>query len=364
MSFSFSVLQAGHGDCILIQGEFDGQPRNILLDGGPAKTYAYDRYDGALKKALQQIKDAEQRIDLLILSHVDDDHIGGLLSGFKKGGLLEQLTDKVWFNSGKLIFEHFNQTCDESNLLDFGQLRTGTAVDNQTSIRQGVKFENYITARGIWQHDVILADQVHELFGIKFTMLSPTAAKLEKLLTKWEREQPDSLTSSADTDHDQSFDELLENDHFSEETSDHNGSSIAFIFEYQGKRLLLLGDAHNQVVVDSIKALGFSESNPLVVDYVKLSHHGSQYNTSPELLRLIECQNFIISTDSRRHGLPNKLTLARIDAARRSKPFPYVNFWFNYPDIIKAKIFVHSEELAQLYAEGVRMNGCESPFIL
>ena len=48
---------------------------------------------------------------------MDDDHIGGLLSAFDNDGLLSQLTDKVWFNSGKLIFKHFNKTPDASNLV-------------------------------------------------------------------------------------------------------------------------------------------------------------------------------------------------------------------------------------------------------
>jgi len=312
MNFKVSIIQAGHGDCILIQGDFDGQPRNILIDGGPSRAYEYRRRPGALKSALQKIKDNGQKIDLLILSHVDDDHIAGLLSGFKNSGLLEQLTDKVWFNSGKLIFENFDEAYDESNLVDFNGNRTDAEAGSLTSIGQGVKFEDYISERGIWQYELIKAGQVRELFGIKFTILSPNNKKLEKLLIKWDREEPSSLTSSTDKDYKKSFDELLLNDEFSEDESIHNGSSIAFIFEYSGKRLLFLGDAHNDVIADNIKDLGHSEDNPLLLDYVKLSHHGSKYNTSPELLKLISCQNFIISTNGNRHGLPNKLTLSRI----------------------------------------------------
>ena len=358
MSFNFSVLPAEHGDCILIQGEFDGQPRNILIDGGPSKAYTYKRKEKALKKALKLIKDANQRIDLLVLSHVDDDHIAGLLAGFKNGGYLEQLTDKVWFNSGKLIFDHFNQDPDDSNLVDFGNNLTDTDADNQTSIGQGVKFEDYITERGIWDHELILAGQIHQMFGIKFTMLSPTEDKLSKLLVKWEREAPDSITSNAKKDYNQTFAELLEDDVFKEDKSIHNGSSIAFIFEYDDKRLLLLGDAHNDVIVNSIRQLGFNENNPLPLDYVKLSHHGSQYNTSAELLNLIKCRNFIISTNAMRHGLPNKRTLARVVAQ-----FPDANLLFNYPEIIADDIFLQ-DELIEVRQSGVTLTGCENPFIL
>lgn len=358
MDFNLSVVQAGHGDCILIQGNFDGQPRNILIDGGPNEAYQNRRRRaGELKTSLQSIKDSEQKIDLLVLSHVDDDHIAGLLAGFKQSGLLEELTEKVWFNSGKLIFEHFDKVHDETNLLDFGVNRTGADADNFTSIGQGVKFEGYISNLGVWDYKIIQAGQVHELFGIKFTILSPNKEKLEKLLIKWEREQPSSLTAAASNDYDKSFDELLLNDQFKEDSSPHNGSSIAFIFEYAGKSLLLLGDAHNDVIVESLKEMGFSKESPLSLDYVKLSHHGSQYNTSPEFLKLISCQNFIISTNGKRHGLPNKLTLARV-----VKQFPKANLLFNYPNLIK-RIF-SKEELAHLSNKGVTIKGCEQDFTL
>jgi beta-lactamase superfamily II metal-dependent hydrolase len=329
-----------------------------LVDGGLSRTYIHKKRPQILKKLLEKIKEANQRIDLLVLSHVDEDHIAGLLAGFKLGELLEELTDKVWFNSGKLIFEHFNQTPDETNLVDLGSNLTGTDVDNQTSIGQGVKFEVFITAKGIWDHELIVAGQVHELFGIKFTMLSPNEDKLRKLLVKWEREKPDSLTSSTDTDYDSSFAALLENDQFENDTSIHNGSSIAFIFEYEDKRLLLTGDAHDEVIVENVRKLGFNENNPLLLDYVKLSHHGSKYNTSPEFLSIINCQHFIISTNANRHGLPNKRTLARIVAQ-----FPNANLLFNYPDIIKKKIFT-DDELIELRQAGVTLAGCEQPFVL
>lgn len=358
MEFNLTIIQAGHGDCILIQGNFDEQPRNILIDGGSSQTYQYRHSPGALKIALQKIKDNGQKIDLLVLSHVDDDHIAGLLSGFKNAGLLAQLTQKVWFNSGKLIFEHFQKVCDESNLLDFEVNSTGTEADNLTSIGQGIKFEDFISKLGIWHYDIIHAGQIHELFGIKFSILSPSNKKLENLLVKWESEKPDYFTAGHDNDYDKSFEELLLNDQFSEDLSIHNGSSIAFIFEYSGKRLLFLGDAHNDVIIESIKELGYSEEKPLLLDYVKLSHHGSKYNTSPDLLRLLSCQNFIISTDGRKHGLPNKLTLARI-----VNQFPNANLLFNYPDLIKDKTF-STVELSNLCNQGIKIDSCEEPFAL
>lgn len=336
MSFTLKILKAAHGDCIFIRGVFDGGiPRNILVDGGPSKAYKYRRFKGELLKELERINSAGQVIDLLILSHVDDDHIGGLLSGFKSNGLLAQLTRKVWFNSGKLIFEYFDKEPDESNLLVLENM--DSARDGYTSIGQGVTFESYITDKNIWEKSLILEGQEKTEFGAKFSFLSPTEDKLKKLLVKWEKERPESLTSSRSTDYDKNFSELLASDEFKEDNSIHNGSSIAFIFEYGERRVLLLGDAHDSVVVEGLKKRFESgESNQFEI--VKLSHHGSKYNTSEDFLNLIDCNNYVVSTDSSKHGLPNKTTLARIYASN-----PKASVFFNYPEIITSKIFTRDE---------------------
>ncbi len=216
MSFQIKILKAAHGDCIFICGLFEGGiPRNILIDGGPSKAYKYRQFKGELLKELESIQSSNQVIDLLILSHVDDDHIGGLLSGFKSNGLLAQLTQKVWFNSGKLIFDHFDKEPDDSNLLVMGNI--APSDDGYTSIGQGVTFESYIEDKNIWERSLIIEGQEKTEFGAKFSFLSPTEDKLKKLLVKWEKERPESLTSSRNTDYDKSFSELLVSDEFKED---------------------------------------------------------------------------------------------------------------------------------------------------
>lgn len=328
MDLELRILKAEHGDAIVISGELDGKYRNILIDGGPAQVFEVQNHiPRPLKIFLNGIKAKGQKIDLLVLTHVDDDHIGGILAGFNKHGYLTELTQEVWFNSGKLIFNHFDKPMDESN---FVMLKNNAG--SHTSIGQGIKLEDHLTDKAIWSHPLIQAGDELERFGCKFKMLSPSMPKLKNLLTQWETYRKKTNTSAQKNDYQQSFEQLLAADKFKEDSTPPNGSSLAFIFEYQQKSLLLLGDAHPSVVVASLKALDYSKTNPLRVDYVKVSHHGSQYNTNEELLSLIDCNNFIISANGK-HGLPNKKTLARI-----VKHCSHANLLFNYPDMIK-KIF-------------------------
>ncbi|MCD4680800.1 MAG: hypothetical protein K8S00_10475, partial [Bacteroidales bacterium] len=72
-------LQADHGDSILVSFDENNIRRNILIDGGPGTAYKEkDRRTGryiakTLQKELARLKNNNEKIDLLILTHVDDD---------------------------------------------------------------------------------------------------------------------------------------------------------------------------------------------------------------------------------------------------------------------------------------------------
>ena len=71
----------------------------------------------------------------------------------------------------------------------------------------------------------------------------------------------------------------------------------------------------------------------------KISHHGSRKNTSNELLELIKCRKFLISTDGKQHYHPDKESLSRIICSQE-RPC----LIFNYD--VYNKIF-SKEELSQ-----------------
>lgn len=98
-------LKALNGDATLISFKEGEQSRNILIDGGMPATYIQKGRNGKfeygeLKDIIDIIRERDERIDLLILTHVDDDHIGGVLKWFEKDKDAHKLIEKVWFNSG------------------------------------------------------------------------------------------------------------------------------------------------------------------------------------------------------------------------------------------------------------------------
>lgn len=326
----FKTLPAFNGDCLLISFNHNGSTKNILIDGGIPRTYKRH-----LKPELDKLSEAGQFIDLLIITHVDDDHIGGIKELYQDTRLNKNIIKKVWFNSGNLLSEYFQAKKEKDR-------EVGLILDDQTnmSIGQGITLESALIKEGNWVQKLIKACKYEEsMSGVKITILSPWESQLEKLHNAWEIEVDEKTTMSG-KEHDDfgfSISELIKLP-FIEDRTIPNGSSIAVLLEVEEKILLLLGDALPSVIVKSLNELGFNEKNKLKVDVVKVSHHASKGNTSPTLLSMIECSKFVISTDGSKHGLPDKLAIARIIASN-----PNCNIYFNYEEIAK-RMFLQKDQ--------------------
>lgn len=335
MSITVRVLQANHGDCILVTHEGSDSAFNLLIDGGNSSTFRFgprERHAGALCRVLDELKQKGQGIDLAVLTHIDDDHINGLKKAFARPGYLADMVRLIWFNSSKLITDHFKVSEIPVNNI---YLPDASAV---TTIQQGKDLEALLMEVGCQRAPIIIAGQRHCIGPFRFAILSPDKHNLEELIHEWPAEGESGETSAVQTDYSLSLKEIWEQDQFKSDPSIYNGSSIAFILEADGSAMLFLGDAHDEVVTRNLRLLGYKENKKLNVELVKISHHGSQFNTSAELLSLITAQNFVISTNGRRHGLPNKRTIARILAASEGK------ILFNYRDVITPMLLDHEVE--------------------
>src|SRR4029077_16399366 len=81
MIFSLDVRRARKGDCLLLHFGTAAKPGLVMIDGGPKSVYLPH-----LKPRLLELKKARGLgpqqplpVDLLMVSHVDDDHIQGIL---------------------------------------------------------------------------------------------------------------------------------------------------------------------------------------------------------------------------------------------------------------------------------------------
>lgn len=252
---------------------------------------------------------------------MDNDHIKGITNWFSKDADAEKLIERVWFNSGKLIKEYFKKPELPDN--EIGLLTPGLII---TGIEEGVTFEKRINAAKIWQREIIRSGMEIDFYNVKFRIISPDESGLKKLLGKWEKEFPDSLTVK-ETDYQKTLKQHVTEDKQEYDSTPHNGSSIAFILTYKEKHMLYLSDAHVDKIISGMDSFGYNAANSLVCKFAKISHHGSKYNTSRDLLKTFNAEEYVISSDGTAHS-PYKQTLARLIDLKKN-----VKLFFNYPKV-------------------------------
>ncbi len=298
---TLELLPALHGDALLL--EYGGGPdlHRVLIDGGPNSTVTRR----AIKAALRTVR----RLDLLVVTHIDADHITGVLGLLERDGLPPHVGD-IWFNG----WHHL--------------------PSDKLGAKQGERLSAAIRRRGLPWNDafggaaVMVPDAgplpTRELpGGLRLTLLSPTRQALADLRPVWRKEVeaakllPGAATSEqgpAQPDRlgDKPLDpEALAETPFVEDDSEANGSSIAFLAEYENRSLLLTGDAHSGILVDGLRRLATERGTP-AVGALKVPHHGSQYNVSKELIDSIHCERFLFSTNGASYGHPDPAAIARI----------------------------------------------------
>ena len=106
-----------------------------------------------------------------------------------------------------------------------------------------------------------------------------------------------------------------------------NGSSIALLAEHVGKSVLLAGDAFAPLLEETVGRLlkERRQEGKLRLDAFKLSHHGSRGNTSPGLLGMVACRDFLISTNGSSYYHPHEETVARVLLSQK-KPRLHFNY--------------------------------------
>lgn len=92
-----------------------------------------------------------------------------------------------------------------------------------------------------------------------------------------------------------------------------NRSSIAVLLQYDGTRILLAGDLPDDELVAAIRELlQQTGEQPLRLDAMLVPHHGSRTSMSRQLLELIDCRRFLVSTDGSKFEHPDPESIARI----------------------------------------------------
>ncbi|MCP5112715.1 MAG: MBL fold metallo-hydrolase [bacterium] len=348
--FKIDMLPAGRGDCLWIEYGDPENPHRVLIDGGVQSTHR------TIRDRLEKLSEDRRRLDLLAVTHIDLDHIAGVLELFRNPVPGLAIGD-VWFNA----WDHLGQDQPEPVLppaedKDDGLLGPKQAERLDFYLKRAGQPWNVAFGGGAVEVGSERAPlPTRELAGgMKLTLLSPTRERLRALAKDWSRviKGVDLVPGAAGAAL-EGFDEADEDDvllgpapvppppdvatlaagPFAADTSRANGSSIAFLAEYGGKRCLFTGDAWAGDVTAAVRRLAAAEGDRvLAVDALKLSHHGGRKNTDAELLSALACNRYLVSTDGSYYDHPQPESMARAIVHGRQRGEPRLFFNYRSPE--------------------------------
>ncbi len=257
----FNNFSEGQEDFFLIEIDDKENTTNILVDGGIDP-----------EKCLNHIqKDVKGKLDYIILTHIDQDHIKGLLKLLDNDVVKDRVKDAVFV---------------------YNKFTTGII-----SYRQAEKFEELIKGR-----EIICSYREYQYNSGKAIFLS---AEQRRKLPKKEKSQI-YITFLSPTDRKQI--ELLY-DYYQQYKEKHknpsgneyvvNKSSIMCLIEFEEALLLMTGDGYLKDILPTIEMLKSSRTIcPLSKNaLIKIPHHGSEENNKglEEIIKLIPCEKFILT---------------------------------------------------------------------
>jgi len=317
--FRFHVVQAEFGDCLMLEYGSPAQPRFTLIDGGPP-----NNYDTNLAPVLKDIAKQNTPLDLAVLSHVDNDHIVGLVDYFAElqaGAAGLPRPKELWHNSwGRAIDP---QGVIAPRIVALMTLTRTAAMPTATNAVLGIKEGNALRTKAKQLNipinsafpngDLITvggAGQPVQLGNLRLQVVGPTQKNLDRLRKDWlawidkheDEVGRDDVTIMANSDR-----------------SVPNLSSIMLVAEADGKSILLTGDGRSDHLLDGLEEAGRLDGNgKLHVDILKLAHHGSERDVTREFFDRVTADTYVASANGR-DGNPDLPTLGWIaDAAKAS----------------------------------------------
>jgi hypothetical protein len=328
MIFSLDVRRARKGDCFLVHYGSKENPGLAVIDGGPAQVY-----EPHLKPRLEKIRqargladDESLAVDLLMVSHIDDDHINGILEMTNELVAAHDAKQPMflkirsfWHNTFDDIIGNKPDELLAAVSASFGAAALSGDPDTEgfdpgaamvlASVGQGFRLRDDIQKKlkshinPEFQGKLIMATSKSKSIDmgkeLKFTVAGPMQAELvalqkdhDKFLKKPKDDQETTAALAAFTD-----------------TSVANLSSLVLLAEVGKKRILLTGDARGDKIMEGLELVGLLQKNAKMhVDILKIPHHGSARNLDPIFFRRITADHYVFSGNGE-HGNPERETL-------------------------------------------------------
>jgi beta-lactamase superfamily II metal-dependent hydrolase len=339
-----TVFQSDKGDCLLLTTA-DG--RRLLADGGMRASYAEH-----VAPALGALRKQNLALELVYLSHIDQDHIAGILQlmddevawrvhdfQLASGNTTHRkpsaprppkvvqiwhnaFHEQVGTNSGAIedmlaatavVLEATNRGNDRELAQAQRNLATGVADAIKLTRRVGSEQLGIPVNEPFGGLLALVRDgqATIRLGGASITLIGPFERELADLRrdwNKWLRENEEALariSASMREDAQQlgtsELDRLRANVSLKagelgdrSKVTTPNLASLMLLVEEKGRSVLLTGDGHRDDILKGLEHAGRIDEGAVHFNVLKVQHHGSEHNLDADFCRQVSADNYVI----------------------------------------------------------------------
>jgi beta-lactamase superfamily II metal-dependent hydrolase len=379
-----TVFQSDKGDCLLLEGS---KGTTVLVDGGMEVSYSEH-----VAPALGAMREHDRALDLVYVSHIDSDHIGGILrlmddevawrvfeyqkkvknpkaKKFEPENARPPRVKELWHNVfGDVVGDNRGALEDvllaamKTTLLDQELRSSFEQLDNlMNSERQALLLKHRVSPEQL-DIDVNRPTSKKLMFigeggtvrkpikrkELQLTVVGPRRKELDDLRKEWNRwveknrEAVARIRARAQADAERihadealSFQTVLMS--LAEELGDRsavtppNLASLMLVVSDSGKRILLTGDSHPDDIEAGLKHAKLLDKNGRChFDVIKVQHHGSENNLGERLFENVTADHYVFCGNGS-HGNPDTRFVELLIRKRKAAPGATNGFklWFN-----------------------------------
>lgn len=369
----FRAFDVGTGDCLFLTLEEGEMTFSIMIDCGKLNGDVRDYIKNTLNK----------KIDILIITHIDGDHINGIktllseIQDLEIGSVLYNCAQYCCVEESRNLTDVIQNNMDELRgtnvqIADNGEIAAHKALTiaellltNENWKQAWQKQNGYISTES---DDIALPNN----FG-KLIILSPEPKDIGRLDVEFIKAFNEKLYDKYDGPYsnEATIYEILvgkikeDVNHYSlpisaegasiggikrlasmkspHNVSPTNSTSIALIWECGDSRVLFCGDADPEVIVYNYLKKSNHFDNKAIFNVIKVPHHGSEHNCGSKFWDTFDSDRIFFTGSDKNGRRPSKICIAKViardsDMTRHlhfTKVSPSMKWYDEVPPLIK-----------------------------
>ncbi|HET8798943.1 MAG TPA: hypothetical protein VFO89_14715 [Thermoanaerobaculia bacterium] len=388
-----TIFQSASGDCVLLSAGSGRSETHVLVDGGMGESYTQH-----VGKAISRLP----HLDLIYVSHIDGDHIGGVLrmidDAFDWKLYRYRLKKNVkhpkpksaepppmrgiWHNAfhdqipddAGAVEDMALMLAEAGNVHDAYRDAAIRSQEYALSIPQALRLSERIGIRQLGlkvnqgRGKLLMARRNQrpvKIGPMTFTILAPFAKDLEKLRSEWKQwldsaagkketrrlrarsvEDAKSIVLSSFAEIEGELIEASKRIGDPSSVTPPNVASLMAYVEEDGKTVLLTGDGLAKTVLDGLEvARIIPKGGSLHVNVLKVQHHGSINNVDFDFARHVTADHYIFCGNGG-HGNPYPDVVQYFFDSRVGKeraahaPNRKFHFWFSSHSSVTQRAYV------------------------